>query len=213
MNIVLLGPPGAGKGTQAKLLREYFGLWHISTGDLLRKSIADGTKLGSQAKEFIEKGDLVPDNLVVELLKERLAQPGIEKGFILDGFPRNDAQAGILDAMLKKQAIVIDYVLYLEADEPIIIQRLSGRRVCKNCQQNYHVTNMPSQKDGICDTCSGLLYQRPDDREEAIKNRLLVYLRDTKGLVDYYRKQGKLLKVDANFDAPIVFDGLKKVLL
>lgn len=209
MNIVLLGPPGAGKGTQAKLIKENLGLAHISTGDLLRKAVAEQSALGIRVKQFMEKGDLVPDELVVELLNARLEQADIKRGFILDGFPRNVPQAEILDKKLKERKISLDLVVYLKADEPVIIQRLSGRRVCPRCQANYHVTNMPPKKDELCDACGASLCQRSDDKEEAIKNRLVVYLNQTQSLIDYYRRQKKLLSVDANFDAKVVFERLK----
>lgn len=213
MNIVLLGPPGAGKGTQAKLIKDNFGLVHISTGDLLRKAVSEDSLLGRKVKLFIEKGDLVPDDLVIELLNERLSKPDLKAGFILDGFPRNEAQAEILDKNLTERKIFLDYIVYLKADEPVIIQRLCGRRVCSKCQANYHIRNMPSKKEGLCDVCAAPLYQRTDDKEEAIKNRLVVYLNQTQSLIDYYSKQKKMITLDANFDANIVFAKLKSSLL
>lgn len=212
MHIVLLGPPGAGKGTQAKLLKDYFGLVHVSTGDLLRKAVAEKTELGKNVKQFIEKGDLVPDDLVVELIRQRLSGPDIKVGFILDGFPRNVPQAQILDNILKEKNLILNYVIYLDAKKSVIIQRLSGRRLCVNCQANFHIINMPPRQEGICDSCRGSLYQRADDKEEAIKNRLLVYLKETKSLIDYYLRQDKLLKIDANFEAAVVFDKLKNII-
>lgn len=212
MRIILLGPPGAGKGTQAKLLKTYFGLVHISTGDLLRKVVAENSVLGKIVKQYMDKGDLVPDSLVVELLKERLSCADTNKGFILDGFPRNGAQAEILDNAFKEKSLDIDYVIYLKADEPVIIQRLSGRRVCSKCQANFHITNMPPKKEGICDNCGSALYQRSDDQEESIKNRLKVYLSETASLTGYYLRQNKLLEMDANFEATIVFEKIKSAL-
>jgi adenylate kinase len=212
MQIVLLGPPGAGKGTQAKLLSEHFNLPHISTGDLLREAIREKTELGEKVKQFMEKGDLVPDDLVVELVKQRMLKPDTDRGFILDGFPRNVKQAEILDKILRDKNKVLDKVIYLEANDKVIIQRLSGRRICSKCQTNFHLTNMPPKKDGICDVCGAKLYQRPDDSKEAIKNRIKVYIEKTKGLVKYYLEQNKLLKIDANFEAPIVFERLKPLL-
>lgn len=212
MRIILLGPPGAGKGTQAKLLKDSFKLSHISTGDLLRKAVADNTAIGKTVKGYMDKGDLVPDSLVVELLKERLASKDTNGGFILDGFPRNESQAQILDKAFKEKNLNIDYVIYLKADEPVIIQRLSGRRVCSKCQANFHVTNMPPKKKDICDNCGSSLYQRTDDQEEAIRNRLKVYLKETASLIGYYLAQKKLVEMDANFEAPLVFEKLKKVL-
>lgn len=212
MRIILLGPPGAGKGTQAKLLKENFHLAHISTGDLLRKAVAENTIIGKTVKSYMDKGNLVPDDLVIELLKERLSLQDTNGGFILDGFPRNSAQAQVLDKVFRDKNLNIDYVIYLKADAPVIIQRLSGRRVCSKCQANFHITNMPPQKDGICDNCGGSLYQRNDDKEEAIRNRLKVYLKETASLIGYYLKQNKLVEMDANLQAPLVFEKLKNVL-
>ncbi|MEK6715157.1 MAG: adenylate kinase [Candidatus Omnitrophota bacterium] len=211
MRIILLGPPGAGKGTQAKLLKENFNLAHISTGDLLRKAVADNTIIGKTVKSYMDKGNLVPDNLVIELLKERLSLQDINCGFILDGFPRNVAQAQVLDKVFRDRNLNIDYVIYLKADAPVIIQRLSGRRVCSKCQANFHITNMPPKKEGICDNCGSHLYQRNDDKVEAIKNRLKVYLKETASLIGYYLKQNKLFEMDANFPAPLVFEKIKNV--
>lgn len=212
MRIILLGPPGAGKGTQAKLLKDNFALAHISTGDLLRKAVCDNTPIGKTVKQYMDKGDLVPDGLVVELLKERLSCGDTNGGFILDGFPRNVNQAQILDKAFGEKKIDIDYAVYLKADEPVIIQRLSGRRVCSQCQANFHVSNMPPKKEGICDNCGAKLCQRTDDQEAAIKNRLKVYLKETASLIDYYARQKKLLEMDANFEASLVFNKLKNVL-
>ncbi|MFQ5680700.1 MAG: adenylate kinase [Candidatus Omnitrophota bacterium] len=212
MNIILLGPPGAGKGTQAKLLQDYFGLSHISTGNLLREAVAAGSPLGLRAKEYMEKGDLVPDGLVIELLEQRFARD-MKNGFLLDGFPRNASQAETLDKILSRKNILLNYVFYLRADEAVIIQRLSGRRVCSKCHTNYHIRNMPPKKEGACDLCQGSLYQRSDDKEEAIKNRLRVYLGQTKALSDYYRRQDKMLELDANYDSVIVFEKIKTALL
>ena len=212
MRIILLGPPGAGKGTQAKLLKENFNLTHISTGDLLRKAVADNTIIGKTVKSYMDKGDLVPDNLVIELLKERLSDRDTFGGFIIDGFPRNVAQAQVLDKVFRGKFLNIDYVIYLKADATVIIQRLSGRRVCSKCQANFHITNMPPKKDGTCDNCGSLLYQRNDDKVEAIKNRLKVYLKETASLIGYYLKQNKLFEMDANFPAPLVFEKIKNVL-
>lgn len=212
MRIILLGPPGAGKGTQAKLLKDNFALAHISTGDLLRKAVFDNAPIGKTVKQYMDKGDLVPDGLVVELLKERLSCGDTNGGFILDGFPRNVFQAQILDKAFGEKKIDIDYAVYLKADEPVIIQRLSGRRVCSKCQANFHVTNMPPKKEGICDNCGAKLCQRTDDQETAIKNRLKVYLKETASLIDYYARQKKLLEMDANFEASVVFNKLKNVL-
>ncbi len=210
MNLILLGPPGAGKGTQAKLLSDRLNLKHISTGDVLREELKSDSDLGKQAKKFIESGELVPDSLVNKLIEKKILERG-KKGFILDGFPRNLAQAQSLDNVLKNSKLTIDLAAYLEASEPIIIQRLSGRRVCKKCFANFHVKNVPPKKDNVCDYCGSELYQRPDDNEETVKNRLKVYLDSTASLIDYYKKQNLLLKVNADLDGESVFQALHKV--
>ncbi|MCX5697722.1 MAG: adenylate kinase [Candidatus Omnitrophica bacterium] len=206
MIIILLGPPGAGKGTQAKVLAERLKLPHISTGDMLRQNVQARTSLGLEAKDFMDKGALVPDELLTEMLKMRIAGADTGEGFILDGYPRNKSQAGILDAMLKKMDRELDFVAYLDAGEPVIIQRLSGRLVCRSCGSNFHVTNMPPKRKGICDNCGGELYQRQDDKVETIKKRLEVYLKETSGLIDYYSKQNKLHRISADGASSVVLD-------
>ena len=175
MRIVLLGPPGAGKGTQAKKLAERLGLAHISTGDILRQNVKDGTALGKEAKDFMERGLLVPDELMSKMLLERFSQSDIKKGFILDGYPRNFAQAKTLEDIFKQKNIDIDMVVYLDSSDNVIIQRLAGRLVCSVCGANFHSINMPPKVKGICDKCGGTLFQRTDDKEETIKKRLEVY--------------------------------------
>ncbi len=206
MIIILLGPPGAGKGTQAKVLAERLKLPHISTGDMLRQNVQAQTSLGLEAKDFMDKGALVPDELLTEMLKRSLAGADTKEGFILDGYPRNKSQAGILDVILKKINRELDFVVYLDASEPVIIQRLSGRLVCGVCGSNFHVTNMPPKKDGYCDNCAGKLYQRQDDKVETIKKRLEVYLKETSGLIDYYSKQNKLHRISADGASSLVLD-------
>ncbi|MDP2938825.1 MAG: adenylate kinase [Candidatus Omnitrophota bacterium] len=210
MNLILLGPPGAGKGTQAKLLSEGLGLWHISTGDILREELKAGSDLGCLAKTFIDKGELVPDSLVIKLIEKKILEAKGKNGFILDGFPRNLAQAKSLDSIFKIYNLSIDWVIYFEASQKTIVQRLSGRRVCKVCFANFHLNNMPPKKENICDYCGGELYQRPDDNEETIKNRLRVYLKSASLLIDYYEKQKKLFKVNADFNAEKVYQILLK---
>jgi len=207
VRLILFGPPGAGKGTQAKLLTERFGLAHISTGDILRNEVKNNTELGRQAKGYMESGKLVPDSLVTEMVKKRLKDQDLQKGFILDGFPRTEAQAKALDEILKGG---IDKAFYLSTSEKVVIQRLTGRRVCPKCGTNYHLLNMPPKKDMICDQCSVALYQRPDDNEETVRNRLNVYLKESSAVLDYYKKQGKLEDVSGDRDSEEVFKVVSK---
>ena len=209
MRLILLGPPGVGKGTQAEVLAKQLNIIHICSGDLLRQAVSQGTDLGKKAKSFMDKGDLVPDNLVSQLILERISQPDVEDGFILDGYPRNINQATELDRMLSSNQHRIDQVIYLDANQEIIIQRLTGRRLCSGCQANFHTKNMPPKKEGICDYCGGKLYRRADDNEQTIKNRLKVYHQETSSVIDYYRKQNKLQHIIANEEVGVV---LKKML-
>jgi adenylate kinase len=204
MKIILLGPPGAGKGTQAKSLASALNLPHISTGDILRLNVAQNTELGRKAKDFMDKGALVPDELVTQMLVQRIGQPDTKNGFILDGYPRNINQAEVLDDALKQRNTEIDLVIYLDTSEPVIIQRLSGRLVCSTCNWNFHIKNMPPKQDMLCDNCGGELYQRSDDKEETIKKRLRVYLEQSHPLIQYYEKKRKLHRLSADLDAEIV---------
>ncbi|MDP3732640.1 MAG: adenylate kinase [Candidatus Omnitrophota bacterium] len=206
MRIILLGPPGAGKGTQARTLAQRLKLLHISTGDLLRQNVAQGTALGEEARDFMNKGALVADKLVTQMLDQRVRQPDIEKGFILDGYPRNINQARALDDMLKKTNIAIDLVVYLDSSEPIIIQRLSGRLVCSLCGANFHIKNMPPKVHMACDNCGGKLYQRSDDKDETVKKRLQVYLKESTPLIKYYSDRYKLYRLPADEDKDIVLN-------
>lgn len=194
--VVLLGPPGAGKGTQAKLLEEKFSACQISTGDILRKAVAERTPLGREASEYINRGALVPDGVIVNLVAERLKEKDCEKGFILDGFPRTIPQATSLKAILNQRGIRLSAVLSVRVPHNVIIERLAGRRTCRNCGALSHVVFTPPKKEGVCDRCGGALYQRDDDREETIANRLKVYEDQTAPLVDYYRGQGLLREID-----------------
>jgi adenylate kinase len=209
MRLVLLGPPGAGKGTQAKGMAAELKLAHISTGDLLRSNVAQGTPLGVQAKDYMNKGLLVPDSLVTSMLKERFSQPDIKNGFILDGYPRTINQAQTLDSILSGMAMKLDVVFDLDSSEPVIIQRLSGRLVCRKCGALFHKTNMPPKVTMVCDQCGGALYQRDDDKEETIRKRLAVYRSEVAALLDYYRKAGLLISISADEEASIV---LKKII-
>lgn len=208
MKLILLGPPGAGKGTQSVVLSKKYNIPHISTGDILREAVKDKLPLGMKAKSFMDKGELVPDEIVTGIVAERLKKPDTKNSFILDGFPRTIKQAVDLDAALKAIVSGIDMVLYFETSPKVAIERLSGRRVCKACGAIYHIKNMPPKKDGICDKCSAALVQRPDDREDTVLKRLKVYEQQTKPLIDYYAKQGVLKKVSGD----LAVDDLFKVL-
>lgn len=190
MRLVLLGAPGAGKGTQAKKLIEKYGIPQISTGDILRKAVADGTPLGKEAKVIMDKGELVPDKIVLGLVEERVKQADCKKGFILDGFPRNTAQAEALDKLLNDLQMPLDSALSVDVPKEDLMKRLTGRRTCKKCQQMYNVYYSPPKKGAICDKCGGELFQRGDDKEETIKKRLEVYDAQTAPLIDYYNKKG-----------------------
>jgi adenylate kinase len=206
MRIVLLGPPGAGKGTQAKQLAQKIQLSHISTGDLLRQNVSLGSDLGIKAKDYMDRGLLVPDELVTSMLSQRFKQPDVKNGFILDGYPRNLNQAKTLERMLKKMNMGIDLVVDLDSSEPVIIQRLSGRLVCRKCSANFHKTNMPPKSEGVCDICAGELYQRDDDKVETIKRRLLVYRQEVSSLLEYYEKNGLLRHLSADEDVTLVLN-------
>ncbi|MCG3176418.1 MAG: adenylate kinase [Candidatus Omnitrophica bacterium] len=209
MRLVLIGPPGAGKGTQAGVLMKDLGLIHVSTGDMLRESIKKGTALGLKAKEYMDQGSLVPDQLVIALVKERLERPDAAKGFILDGFPRTPEQAESLGSTLQAMGMPLDVVLYFKTSIQVITRRLSGRRICGQCGKNYHVTNFPPKKTGICDVCGSTLVQRPDDREETIAHRMEVYEKQTAPLIDHYCRTGLLAEVSGDLEVA----DLNKVLM
>ncbi len=212
MRIVLLGAPGAGKGTQAKKLIEKYGIPQISTGDILRKAVADGTPLGKEAKSYMDKGELVPDSVVIGLVKERLSQDDCKKGFILDGFPRNTSQAETLDQVLAEMNMPLQLALSVDVDFDILMKRLTGRRTCKQCNQMYNIYFSPPKKEGICDKCGGELYQRDDDKEETIKKRLEVYEAQTAPLIDYYEKKGILRRVNGEGDIEEIFANICKII-
>lgn len=195
MRLVLLGAPGAGKGTQAKMLIEKYGIPQISTGDILRKAVQDGTPLGKEAKSYMDKGELVPDRVVIGLIEERIRQDDTRDGYILDGFPRNIAQAEALDRMLNDVRMPLDLVLNIYAPREDLLKRLTGRRTCRGCQQMFNIYYSPPRRDGICDKCGGELFQRDDDKEETIKRRLDVYDAQTAPLIEYYKKKGILKSV------------------
>ncbi len=194
MNIVLLGPPGVGKGTVAAVLSGKYGVPHISTGNMLREAIAKGTELGRQAKEFVDAGKLVPDELVTKMVRERVAQPASKKGFILDGYPRTSAQARAL-----QEFAAVDAVLDFTAPFKTIVERISGRRTCRKCSATFHIKYSPPKKEGICDKCGGDLYQRSDEKPGIITERLKVYEQQNKPLIDYYRNEELLSEIDASY--------------
>lgn len=210
--VVLLGPPGAGKGTQAKLLQEEFAACQISTGDILRKAVAEQTPLGKLAAEYINRGALVPDDVIVNLVADRITEPDCENGFILDGFPRTIPQAQSLDAILKTMGLNLSCVLAVQVPESVIIERLGGRRTCRSCGSLSHVAFNPPRKAGICDRCGGELYQRDDDREETIANRLRVYDQQTAPLANYYRERGLLREIDGVGEVDEIRTRVTKVL-
>jgi adenylate kinase len=212
MRLVLLGAPGAGKGTQAKKLIEKYHIPQISTGDILRKAVADGTPLGKEAKSYMDSGGLVPDSVVIGLVKERLSNSDCIDGFILDGFPRNTSQAQTLDGVLAMMNTPLTVALSVDVDKDDLMKRLTGRRTCKSCQQMYNIHFSPAAKDGICDKCGGELYQRDDDKEETIKNRLDVYDKATAPLIDYFRKKGILKSVMGVGDIDEIFKKVCEVL-
>lgn len=206
MRLILLGPPGAGKGTQARRLAEKLNLPHIATGDILRENVKNATCLGRQAQDFMERGLLVPDELVARMLAQRLEQADTRQGFILDGYPRNINQAKELEGMLKQKGLEIERVFYLDASESVILQRLNRRLVCSTCGANFHVINMPPKDKGKCDYCQGELYQRTDDREETVKKRLGVYREEAAALIRYYEVRQKLTRLNADEEPGIVLN-------
>jgi adenylate kinase len=195
MRIILVGPPGAGKGTQAEKIVAKYNVAHISTGDILRANVKAGTELGKKAKSFMDAGALVPDDVIVGMMRGRLAEDDCKNGFILDGFPRTVPQAEALDGLLAEMGIKLDGVILLDVDDDTVVERLCGRRMCKKCGRIFHVSFKPSSKGNLCDECGGELYQRDDDKEEVIRQRLAVYHSQTAPLVDYYGKAGLLLRV------------------
>ena len=192
MRVIFLGPPGAGKGTQARQAATRWGVPQIATGDMLREAVAAGTALGRQAKQHMDRGDLVPDGVIVGLVGERLGQPDARKGFVFDGFPRTVAQAEALDRLLDEQGLALDRVILFQIAEAALVERLTGRRVCRACGRNYHVLFSPPARPDHCDGCGGPLYQRSDDQETTVRHRLAVYARDTRPLIEHYQRRGLL---------------------
>ena len=212
MKIVMLGAPGAGKGTQAEKLAAKYGLPHISTGDIFRKNIKEGTELGKEAKGYMDAGKLVPDELTVRLLLDRVSNGDCKEGYILDGFPRTIPQAEALDGELSKLNEKIDFAIDVEVPDEIIINRMSGRRACLKCGATYHMQYVPPKTDGICDECGSELVIRDDDKPETVKNRLVAYHEQTQPLVDYYKEKGVYHAVDGTLDVETVFDSIKGIL-
>jgi adenylate kinase len=211
-NIIILGAPGSGKGTQAAKLTARFSIPAISTGDIFRDNIAKSTELGKRAKAYMDRGELVPDSLVIEIAFDRISQNDCENGFLLDGFPRTVAQAESLDDYLEGRGKKIDHVLLFNVAENILISRITGRRVCSGCGASYNVNSMPPAKEGICDRCGGTIVQRSDDNEETVQNRISVYGRQTAPLVDYYKERGVLDSLDGTMGLETLFDEIVKLL-
>ena len=212
MKIIMLGAPGAGKGTQAKKLSEKYGIPHISTGDIFRANIKNGTELGKQAKEYMDKGQLVPDELTVKILLDRVAQEDCKNGYVLDGFPRTIPQAEVLDKALTELGDHIDYAIDVNVPDENIIKRMSGRRACLTCGATYHIEHVPPKKEGICDACGNELVLRDDDKPETVKNRLDVYHKQTQPLIDYYTEKNILKTVDGTVDMMDVFGAITSIL-
>ncbi|CAM3851583.1 adenylate kinase [Aeromicrobium ponti] len=212
MNLVLMGLPGAGKGTQAEKIVQKYGIPHISTGDMFRAAIKGETELGLKAKSFMDKGELVPDEVTIGIVRERLSKDDCEKGFLLDGFPRTVAQADALEDILSDLNKKIDYVINIDVDQSILMERLTGRRICKDCGATYHLVFNPPAKDGVCDRCGGELYQRVDDNEATVQNRLDVNIKQTKPLLDFYETKGYLRNIDGQQDINKVFSDLDVLL-
>ena len=198
MKLILMGPPGAGKGTQAEKLVELYQIPHISTGDMFRKAQKEGTALGLKAKSYMDQGQLVPDEVTVGIVKERLAEDDCKDGFLLDGFPRTVQQADALDGILKELGMELDRVVNIEVDKTFLVDRLTGRRVCRACGATFHITNKAPKVEGVCDKCGGELYQRNDDKVETVSNRLDVYAAQTAPLIEYYQSKGIMSSIDGS---------------
>jgi len=212
MKIVMLGAPGAGKGTQAKMIAEKYTIPHISTGDIFRANIKEGTPLGLEAKSFMDQGKLVPDELTVKILLDRVAKDDCKNGYVLDGFPRTIPQANVLKEALAKQNDRIDYAINVDVPDENIVRRMSGRRACVTCGATYHIEHVPPKTEGICDKCGSALILRDDDKPDTVLNRLKVYHDQTQPLIDFYNNEGILKEVDGTIDVKDVFDSIVKIL-
>ncbi|SCZ08939.1 adenylate kinase [Alkaliphilus peptidifermentans] len=212
MRIILMGPPGAGKGTQAVAISDHFKIPHISTGDIFRHNIKEGTELGKKAKSFMDQGLLVPDEIVVAIVEDRLKKDDCQTGFLLDGFPRTVPQAEALDQALEKMNVHLTKAINIEVDKHVLIDRAVGRRICKDCGATYHIQFNPSNSGEACEKCGGKLYQRDDDNEETVTTRIEVYLKETLPLIEYYQQKGILVVIDGQKDIDRVFDDVVNVL-
>ena len=212
MKIVFMGPPGAGTGTQAEKIVENYQIPHISTGDMFRKAIKDQTELGMEAKRYMDQGALVPDHVTIGIVKDRLSESDCKSGFLLDGFPRTVDQAKALDEILTSLDSKIDYVINIDVDLDILKERLTGRRICRSCGATYHMIFNPPKNADVCDKCGGELYQRKDDNEETVGNRLNVYVSQTKPLLDYYSLAGNLVNINGQQSIDLVFEEIREVL-
>ena len=212
MKIIMLGAPGAGKGTQAKMIADKYKVPHVSTGDIFRANIKNGTELGKEAKQYMDKGLLVPDELTVKILLDRVAQADCENGYVLDGFPRTIPQAEVLDKALTELGDKIDYAIDVNVPDENIIKRMSGRRACLACGATYHIEHIPPKKEGVCDRCGEALVLRDDDKEETVKNRLNVYHEQTQALIEYYTGKGILKEVDGTVPMDQVFEAITDIL-
>ena len=212
MKIIMLGAPGAGKGTQAKMIADKYGVPHVSTGDIFRANIKNGTELGMEAKKYMDQGLLVPDELTVRILLDRVAQDDCKNGYVLDGFPRTIPQAEVLDSELTKLGDHIDYAINVDVPDENIVKRMSGRRACLTCGATYHIEHVPPKKEGICDVCGSELVLRDDDKPETVKNRLNVYHEQTQPLIDFYTKKGVLKTVDGTVPMEEVFAAITAIL-
>ena len=212
MKIIMLGAPGAGTGTQAKMIAEKYGIPHISTGDIFRSNIKDGTELGMEAKKYMDQGLLVPDELTVKILLDRVARADCRNGYVLDGFPRTIPQAEVLDQALEKIGDQINFAVNVSVPDENIVKRMSGRRACVGCGATYHIEHIPPKKEGICDTCGMELILREDDKPETVQNRLNVYHSQTQPLIEFYQKKGILQTVDGTVDMKAVFDAIVAIL-